>query len=373
MRAAVTALRHGARRFPAAGSPAGAGLRRARLAAPAAPESRIGRIGIAGQQRCWLSASTPPPADDDRPAAEAEPAPEASTSSASASSASASDAASDAAPSTEAEAAALAALRALPIKQRRKAQRATDPVFQAIAGELFAPEDALQWVRKAAKNKFDETLELIVELNLDVRKSDQMMRCMCLLPNGRGKKLKVAVFAKGEQAAAALAAGADRVGSDDLVQFIKDAKKVNKHFDAVLATPDELPTARQVARLLGPKGLMPNAKVGTVARDIAEAVVQQQTQAVTLRTDKFGIVSLPAGKLSFADGDLLENVRAVMLAIRENKPAGAAKSGKYIKKCYFKSTTGPAVGVATHFMDAGSARFMRRQQPSKPSAPVRPE
>ena len=202
--------------------------------------------------------------------------------------------------------------------------------------------DAVKIIKDSAKVKFDETVELALNLGIDPRHADQMVRGVCNLPNGTGRSVRVAVFAKDAKADEAKAAGADLIGADDLVASIQEG---NLDFDRVIATPDMMPLVGRVARVLGPKGLMPNPKVGTVTADIAKAVQDAKGGAVEFRAEKTGIVHAGVGKASFDQDKLAENVQAFITAIQKARPSGA--KGVFIKKITLSSTMGPGVKIDT--------------------------
>ena len=206
----------------------------------------------------------------------------------------------------------------------------------------YSLEDALRILREASYAKFDETVDLAVGLGVDPRKSDQMVRGTVLLPHGTGKKVRVLVFAKGEKEKEAEAAGADIVGAEELIEKIKQGWL---DFDKTVATPDMMGTVGKIGKILGPRGLMPNPKLGTVTLDIAKAVKELKAGKVEYRTEKAGIVHVPVGKLSFKDDALNENTRAVMSSLLKAKPS--ASKGRYLKKVSISSTMGPGVRVDT--------------------------
>lgn len=206
--------------------------------------------------------------------------------------------------------------------------------------EGVSPEEAVKLVKERAFAKFDETVDLAVSLGVDPRKSDQMVRGSVLLPNGTGKKVRVLVFAKGEKEKEAEEAGADFVGSDDLIEKIKGGWL---DFDKAAATPDMMGAVGKIGKILGPRGLMPNPKLGTVTFEVGNAVKELKAGKVDFRVDKAGIVHMPAGKVSFGEEALLENIRAAIGALTRAKPA--TSKGKYIKKVSISSTMGPGVRV----------------------------
>jgi large subunit ribosomal protein L1 len=207
----------------------------------------------------------------------------------------------------------------------------------------FTPTEALGMVKGMASAKFDETVDMAVRLGVDPRKADQMVRGTVALPSGTGKDVRVAVFANGEAADAARAAGAELVGSDDLAAEIE---KGNMDFDIAIATPDLMPLVGRLGRVLGPRGLMPNPKTGTVTQDVARAVSEFKGGKVEYRTDRYGNVHVPLGKVSFEPDALEANFRAVLDELQRAKPASA--KGRYLRKITVSSTMGPGVKVDTN-------------------------
>ena len=212
--------------------------------------------------------------------------------------------------------------------------------YENINRDAFYPlNDAVKMIKNAPKAKFDETIEIAINLDVDPRHADQMVRGVVSLPNGTGKTVRVAVFAKGDKAEEARKAGADVVGADDL------AEKVNKgeiEFDRCIATPDMMGVVGRLGKVLGPRGLMPNPKLGTVTMDVAKAVKEVKGGQVEFRAEKTGIVHAGVGKASFSETQIAENVRAFFDAIVKAKPAGA-KGGTFVKKVSISSTMGPGV------------------------------
>jgi large subunit ribosomal protein L1 len=200
--------------------------------------------------------------------------------------------------------------------------------------------EAVDLIRSLAAANFDETVELVVRLGVDPRKADQIVRGTVALPAGTGKDVRVAVFATGEQATAAREAGADIVGSDDLAAQIEGGML---DFDLTIASPDQMPLVGRLGRVLGPRGLMPNPKSGTVTPDVAKAVTEFKGGKVEYRTDRYGNVHVPVGKASFTSEALLDNIRAVMDELHRAKPAAA--KGRYVKRVTISSTMGPGVKV----------------------------
>ncbi|WP_135448042.1 50S ribosomal protein L1 [Tabrizicola caldifontis] len=216
----------------------------------------------------------------------------------------------------------------------------------AKAKELFAGksnvtvEEAVKLVKQAASAKFDETVEIAMNLGVDPRHADQMVRGVCQLPNGTGKTVRVAVFARGAKADEAKAAGADIVGAEDLMETIQSGKI---EFDRCIATPDLMPLVGRLGKILGPRNLMPNPKVGTVTMDVKAAVEAAKGGEVQFKVEKAGVIHAGIGKVSFDEGKLAENVRAFVDAVSKAKPTGA--KGTYLKKVSLSSTMGPGVSV----------------------------
>lgn len=206
--------------------------------------------------------------------------------------------------------------------------------------KLYKLEDAIKMVKDRASAKFDETLEIAMNLGVDPRHADQMVRGVVNLPNGTGKTVRVAVFAKDAKAEEARAAGADIVGADDLAEQIQAG---NINFDRCIATPDMMPLVGRLGKILGPRNLMPNPKVGTVTPDVAGAVKAAKGGAVEYRVEKAGIIHAGIGKVSFSEAQLLENIKAFTDAVQKSKPAGA--KGTYVKRVSVSSTMGPGVHV----------------------------
>ena len=201
-------------------------------------------------------------------------------------------------------------------------------------------ESAVKLIKDRAKAKFDETIEISMNLGVDPKHADQMVRGVCVLPNGSGRTARVAVFARGAKADEAKAAGADIVGAEDLVD---EVQKGNINFDRCIATPDMMGLVGRLGKVLGPRGLMPNPRVGTVTMDVAEAVRGAKGGAVEFRVEKAGIVHGGVGKASFSADALVENIRAFVDSVVKAKPTGA--KGTYVKKVSLSSTMGPGVKV----------------------------
>jgi large subunit ribosomal protein L1 len=206
--------------------------------------------------------------------------------------------------------------------------------------ELLAVEAAVALIKSAATAKFDETLEIAMNLGVDPRHADQMVRGVVSLPNGTGKTVRVAVFARGAKADEAKAAGADIVGAEDLMETIQSGKI---EFDRCIATPDMMPLVGRLGKILGPRNLMPNPKVGTVTMDVKTAVEAAKGGEVQFKVEKAGVIHAGIGKMSFSDDKLAENVRAFVEAVTRARPSGA--KGAYLKKVSLASTMGPGVSV----------------------------
>jgi large subunit ribosomal protein L1 len=224
-----------------------------------------------------------------------------------------------------------------PGKRFRAASEGVDPI------KSYSLDEAVKLVKERAKAKFDETIEVAMNLGVDPRHSDQMVRGVCNLPNGSGRGARVAVFAKGAKADEAKAAGADVVGAEDLVEKVQ-AGQID--FDRCIATPDMMPLVGRLGKVLGPRGLMPNPKVGTVTNDLGAAIKAQKGGAVEFRTEKAGIVQAGVGKASFSAEQLAQNIRAFADAVAKSKPQGV--KGTFIKRISVSSTMGPGVRVETN-------------------------
>ncbi len=206
--------------------------------------------------------------------------------------------------------------------------------------KLYPIDQAIKLVRERAKAKFDETIEIAMNLGVDPKHADQMVRGVVNLPNGTGRTQRVAVFARGAKAEEARAAGADIVGAEELVTLVQGG---TIDFDRCIATPDMMPLVGRLGKVLGPRGLMPNPKVGTVTMDVKSAVVASKGGAVEFRVEKAGIVQGMVGKASFGDEKLIENIKAFVDAVAKAKPQGA--KGTYIQRVAISSTMGPGVKV----------------------------
>ena len=222
-----------------------------------------------------------------------------------------------------------------------KSKKYVDSVKLIEKTRLYDPAEAMDLVTKTSKAKFDETIEVHVRLGVDSRHADQQVRGAIVLPHGTGKSVRVLVFAKGERADQARAAGAEYVGDADLVEKIQ--KENWFEFDVVIATPDMMGTIGRLGRVLGPKGLMPNPKAGTVTMDVARAVQEAKAGKIEYRLDKTNIIHCPIGKASFGIEKLNENFDTLLGAIIKAKPAAA--KGQYIKSCVVASTMGPGIKI----------------------------
>ncbi len=213
--------------------------------------------------------------------------------------------------------------------------------------KLYTKEEAVELVKKTSTTKFDASVELAIRLNVDTKKADQQLRGAIVLPNGTGKTKRVLVIAKGEQANAAKEAGADYVGDVDILNKIE--KENWLEFDVMIATPDMMPALGKIGKILGPKGLMPNPKTGTVTMDVAKAVMDVKKGRVEYRTDTFGNVHAIIGKVSFEESKLIENLDAFVSVILKSKPSSV--KGKYIKNITISSTMGPGIKIDENNFD----------------------
>ncbi len=222
-----------------------------------------------------------------------------------------------------------------------KLGKRTKSAREAFAGKSdLTVEEAVSLIKGNANAKFDETVEIAMNLGVDTRHADQMVRGVVGLPNGTGKTVRVAVFARGPKAEEAQAAGADIVGAEDLMETVQGG---TIEFDRCIATPDMMPIVGRLGKVLGPRNLMPNPKVGTVTMDVADAVKAAKGGEVQFRAEKGGVVHAGVGKVSFDEAKLTENVRAFVSAVSKAKPSGA--KGAYMKKVVLSSTMGPGVTV----------------------------
>jgi large subunit ribosomal protein L1 len=228
------------------------------------------------------------------------------------------------------------------VTKRRKAARE-----KVDSTKTYVIDEALSLVKELATAKFPESIDVSVNLGVDPRKSDQVVRGSTVLPNGTGKTVRVAVFAQGENADKAQAAGADVVGFEDLAESVKGGEL---NFDVVIATPDAMRVVGQLGQILGPRGLMPNPKVGTVTADVETAVKNAKAGQVRYRTDKAGIIHCPIGRADFEVPALKENLQALLGDLKKAKPA--ASKGQYVKKLTVSSTMGPGVSVDRGSVDA---------------------
>ena len=226
-------------------------------------------------------------------------------------------------------------------KRGKIAREKVDPT------SAYSIDEALDLVKELASTKFRESVDVAINLGVDPRKSDQVVRSSTVLPNGTGKTVRVAVFAQGENADKAKAAGADIVGFEDLAETVKGGEM---NFDVVIATPDAMRVVGQLGQILGPRGLMPNPKVGTVTADVETAVKNAKAGQVRYRTDKAGIIHCPIGRADFEVSALKENLAALIIDLKKAKPASA--KGQYVQKLTVSSTMGPGVAVDRATIDA---------------------
>ncbi len=221
-----------------------------------------------------------------------------------------------------------------------KPSKRFDSLVKKTEERVYQPLEAIQLVKENATAKFDETIEAHARLGIDPKYTDQQLRTTVALPKGTGQKVRIAVIAKGEKVSEAKAAGADLAGEDELVDSIA---KGQMEFDLLIATPDMMPKVAKLGRVLGPRGLMPNPKAGTVTIDLAAAIKEFKAGKLEFRADRAGIVHVRFGKASFGAEDLLENLKILQATIDRNKPSGA--KGRYWKSLYITSTMGPSVEV----------------------------
>ncbi|MFZ8831644.1 MAG: 50S ribosomal protein L1 [Thermodesulfobacteriaceae bacterium] len=223
----------------------------------------------------------------------------------------------------------------------KRSRRYREVLAKVDRTKRYTFEEAIKLALETATAKFDETVEVAVNLGVDPRHADQMVRGSVLLPHGTGKSVRVLVFAKGDKAKEALEAGADYVGDEDLIKKIQEEEWLD--FDKAIATPDMMPQVSKLGKILGPRGLMPSAKTGTVTFDVAKAVRDIKAGKVDFKVDRGGVVHAPIGKVSFGEKKLLENLAAFMDALIKAKPPGA--KGQYIKGITISTTMGPGIKV----------------------------
>ena len=228
---------------------------------------------------------------------------------------------------------------------KKRSKKYTEAMSKLERGKVYSKEEAIKLVKETSTSSFDGTVEVAMRLNIDTKKADQQLRGAIVLPKGTGKTTKVLVIAKGEKATQAKEAGADYVGDVDMLEKIEKENWFD--FDTMIATPDMMPLLGKLGRVLGPKGLMPNPKTGTVTLDVAKAVSEVKAGRVEYRADSYGIIHGVIGKVSFSDADLLENLNAFVSAILRVKPATV--KGDYVKSISIASTMGPGIKVENNF------------------------
>ena len=228
---------------------------------------------------------------------------------------------------------------------KKRSKKYCEALKKVEKGKIYTKEEAVKLVKETSITSFDASIEIAMRLNLDTKKADQQLRGAIVLPKGTGKTTKVLVIAKGDQAKAALEAGADYVGDTDMLEKIEKENWFD--FDTMIATPDMMPLLGKLGRVLGPKGLMPNPKTGTVTLDVAKAVQEVKAGRVEYRADSFGIIHGVIGKVSFSEEDLMENLNAFVSAILRVKPATV--KGDYVKSISIASTMGPGIKVENNF------------------------
>ena len=229
----------------------------------------------------------------------------------------------------------------------KKSKRYVEALSKVEKGKLYTKEEAVKLVKETATANFDSTVEVAIRLNLDTKKADQQLRGAIVLPNGTGKTKKVLVIARGEAAKTAKEAGAEYVGDTDMIEKIQKENWFD--FDTLIATPDMMPALGKIGRILGPKGLMPNPKTGTVTLDTKKAVEDVKKGRVEYRADSFGIVHVMIGKASFEEAKLLENLDAFVSVILKSKPSTV--KGTYVKSISLSSTMGPGIKIDTNSFD----------------------
>jgi len=232
----------------------------------------------------------------------------------------------------------------------RKGGKNIEAARTQVKDSAYHLKDAVELLQKVKFAKFDETVDLTLRLGVDPKHADQMVRGTVVLPHGLGKSKKVLVIASGEKVREAEAAGADFVGGEDMVEKIQ--KENWTDYDAVISTPDMMKSVGRLGKVLGPRGLMPNPKTGTVTMDIAKAIQEVKAGKVEFRTDKTALVHVPVGKISFTSDKLVDNASTVISSVVKAKPAAA--KGKYIKGCYLSSTMGPGVSIDTQALEAAN-------------------
>ena len=230
---------------------------------------------------------------------------------------------------------------------KKRSKKYTEAMSKVERNKAYTKEEAVKLVKETSTSSFDGTVEVAIRLNIDTKKADQQLRGAIVLPKGTGKTTKVLVIAKGEKANQAKEAGADYVGDVDMLEKIEKENWFD--FDTMIATPDMMPLLGRLGRVLGPKGLMPNPKTGTVTTDVAKAVTDAKAGRVEYRTDSFGNIHAIIGKASFSDDDLLSNMNAFVGQIIKIKPATA--KGEYIKNVSISSTMGPGIKIDTNSFD----------------------
>ena len=228
---------------------------------------------------------------------------------------------------------------------KKRSKKYTEAMSKVERNKVYTKEEAIKLVKETSTSSFDGTVEIAMRLNIDTKKADQQLRGAIVLPKGTGKTTKVLVIAKGEKATQAKEAGADYVGDVDMLEKIEKENWFD--FDTMIATPDMMPLLGKLGRVLGPKGLMPNPKTGTVTLDVAKAVSEVKAGRVEYRADSFGIVHGVIGKVSFSEEDLMENLNAFVSAILRVKPATV--KGDYVKSISIASTMGPGIKIENNF------------------------